>query len=242
MSEPILIAAPMGIELRGLLRRMPKSRQLKKSPYDARETELEGKRIITARVGISRISCEKNLRPVLDRFSPSRVYFIGISGALRPEFRVGDPFVISAACQWSGDSSTLSLERAVSLQEIYQDNRQPRIKEIKGRRRVRRARILTVDNFVNTAKEKRRLGAAGFDLVDMEFAAAAKICAEKRRSLTGLKVVSDTLSQSFPSFHHSTVKKSRGLPPPRLAASSMRACKILGRFVFGWLLTELTDV
>lgn len=232
-----MVAAPMGIELKSLTRRLGHYEPLKHAPYKARESVLSGRKIITVCTGINRLQIQQNLTLALDDFSPSRVLFIGIAGALRPEFRVGDPFMVSAASQWIGDSETLSLDQALTLKNVYHSLEEPRISIIKGGRRVRRARLLSVDNFVGTTQEKRRLGAAGFDLVDLEFAAVAIILSERGLPLSGLKVVSDSLPQNFPSFHYSLEAGRKGVPPARLMANTFRACRLLGRFTHAWLQT-----
>ncbi len=162
-------------------------------------------------------------------------------GALRPEFRVCDPFLVSSASLWRGEAEDLALQQALALRKVYEHHGKSHLAAVGGRRSVRRARILTVNNFVNTAQEKCRLGAAGYDLVDMEFAAVALSAEESGLPLTGLKVVSDTLLHDFPSFRFSGSGKSRGWPPPRLVVNSMRACRVLGRFAFSWLKAVLLD-
>jgi nucleoside phosphorylase len=235
MSQPILIAAAMGIELRGLARLLGKLKRLQGGPLDAREAEFNGECILTVRLGIGRRKASEGVRLAVDAFHPSQILLIGLAGGLRREFSVGDPFVISAACLWPGAAETLALEQALQLEEVYSNASQPPVEFIKKGRRIRRARLITVDSFVGSTQEKRKLGTAGFDLVDMEFAAVAETSAALGLPLTGLKVVSDTLAHNFPRYRFSAEGESRLLPPPRLAANSLRACRALGRFAATWL-------
>jgi len=235
VSRPLLVAAAMGIELRALARRLGRSRRMRRSPFDARLAQLGGNAIILVRTGIGRRRTAENLEAAIEQFSPLRILHIGMAGALSGELEVGDPCVVSSARLWPGPSDTLSLERAAELEEVHQRVGEALLRELECGRRVHRARLLTVDEFVNTSREKRRLGTAGFDLVDMEFAAAATLAAQRGLELTGLKVVSDSLLQSFPSFRYSVAKGARGIPPPRLVANAVRACRTLGRFALAWL-------
>ena len=225
----------MGIELRGLSRGLGRLKRLPGESPEAREALLGDRRLILARIGIGRHAAVKSLQLAVSRFNPERVLLIGLAGGLRHEFRVGDPFVISSAALWPGDAENLSIELAVRLQEKFSDPGKPLVELIKGGRRVRRARLLSVDSFVGSTSEKRKFGAAGYDLVDMEFAAVAAAVQESGTPVTGLKVISDTLSHNFPRYRFSAVEGSRGMIPPRLAANSFRACRVLGCFALVWL-------
>jgi hypothetical protein len=94
---------------------------------------------------------------------------------------------------------------------------------------------LTVDSFVNSISEKRRLGIAGFDLVDMEFGAVAAALSDTGISLTGLVTVSDTLYHGFPKFKIDQETGMNGMTPTRLVYNSLKASKILGTLTFRWL-------
>ena len=224
----------MGIELRGLGRRLGPLRRLRSLPFDARESK-RGGRILLVRTGVGRHKSLAVYRQAIDAFSPDLIFSIGIAGGLRHEFQVGDPFAISSACLWPGDSENLALEQAVALTENFSSQDNPLINRLKGGRRVRRGRLLTVDAFVNSVGEKRKLAAAGFDLVDMEFAAAVEAASEAGIALTGLKVVSDSARQGFPRYKFSAESGHKGIPPARLIAGSLRATGVLGKFAAAWL-------
>jgi nucleoside phosphorylase len=235
MAGPILIAAAMGLELRGLARALHASKRLISGQLDARDAQLGGTSLVLARLGIGRYKAVAALRLAVNELHPSAIALIGLAGALRPEFHIGDPFLISSAALWTGSAENLSLQQALQLKEVYANAAAPPIEFIWGGRRVHRGRLLTVDSFVGSTKEKRMLGTAGFDLVDMEFAALAEVAAELNLPLTGLKVVSDTLAHNFPRYRYSAREGSPSIPPPRLAANSLRACRVLSRFALAWL-------
>ena len=225
----------MGIELRAFGRGLGRLTRLPGKAPDAREALLGDRRLVLTRIGIGRHAACEGLRLAISSFSPDKVLLIGLAGGLRHEFRVGDPFVVSSAGLWRGDAENLSIEQAVRLAEVYNNPDRPLVEHIKSGKRVRRARLLTVDSFVGTISEKRKLGAAGYDLVDMEFAALAAAAQEPGVPITGLKVVSDTLAHNFPRYRFSAAEGARGILPPRLLANSFRACRVLGRFANTWL-------
>ena len=224
----------MGIELRGLGRRLGPLQRLNLPKIDARESNRDG-RIILLRTGVGRHQSLTAYRQAIEVFSPDLILSIGVAGGLRHEFLVGDPFVVSSASLWPSDVETLSLEQALALPEVYGTQDIPLVAQIKGGRRVRRGRLLTVDNFVNSVNEKRKLASAGYDLVDMEFAAAVEASSGAGLPLTGLKVVSDSAQQGFPRYRFSADGERKGIPPVRLVAGSMLASRVLNKLVAAWL-------
>jgi adenosylhomocysteine nucleosidase len=233
--KPILVLAAMGQQLKPLAHRLGKTGSVGSVGIDARQAMLRERPIILARTGIGRKAAVEVTRLAVETFEPSQVICIGIAGSLRPDFKVGDPFLVSSACLWMSESENLSIDRAVALPTAFETQEVPLVRRIKGGVRVRRARLLTVDAFVNDMSEKRRLGMAGFDLVDMEFAAVAKEVVTAGLPCSGLMTVSDSLLHNFPSFRLSTAEGMRGQPPPRLVVNALRACKILGGFAHLWL-------
>ena len=229
----------MGFQLKPLSQRLGKATHINRGPVQARQTTLNGRQLILFKCGIGRKKAVDRVMKALETFEPEAVIFVGLAGSLRPEFKVGDPFVVSSASQWQSKSETLSLDQALRLQDTYQNNETPIIKRIKGGNRIRRARLLTVDAFVNTVREKRRLGTAGFDIVDMEFGAIASAMDWDEIPLSGLLTISDSLTHNFPSFSLTTDEDLKKVPPPRLMVNSFRACKILGGFAHLWIKSYL---
>lgn len=233
--KPILVLAAMGQQLKPLAHRLGKTAAIGSAGIDARQATLRDRPIILARTGIGRKAAVEVTRLAIENFEPDRVFFIGIAGSLRPDFKVGDPFLVSSASLWMSESENLSLDRALGLPTAFDTPELPLVKRIKGGVRVRRARLISVDSFVNDMREKRRLGTAGFDLVDMEFAAVAKEIVTAGLPCTGLMTVSDNLMHHFPSFRLKPGEGVRGNPPPRLVVNALRACKILGGYAHLWL-------
>lgn len=236
--KPILVAAAMGFELKPLTRRLGKVTHINREGLAARQAWLKGRRLVLFRTGLGRKKAVAAMRSAVEAFDPQSVLFIGLAGALRADFKLSDPFVVSTAALWASDSENLSIDRAVGLKPTYENSEMPLIRRIKGGRPVRRARLLTVDAFVNTVREKRRLGTAGYDIVDMEFGAIAAELDWETVPLTGLMTVSDTLLHNFPSFKP-TGEGLKEAPPPRLLANSLRACKVLGSFAHIWLKVQI---
>lgn len=233
--QSILVAAALGMELRYLARRLGKARYINSGDLKARQFFPKGREVLLFKTGIGRKQAAESIQNAINKFSPGEILFIGMAGSLRSEFRVGAPFMISTATQWPAETENLSIEQAVGLKLTYENTNQPLVKHVKGTMRVRRATLLTVDSYVNTLREKRRLGTAGFDLVDMEFGAVAAVVDMNKTPLTGLKTVSDSLSDNFPAFRMSAGEGSRGVPPPRLMFNSVRACRVLAGFAHLWI-------
>ena len=236
--KPILVAAAMGFELKPLTRRLGKVTHMNRDGLTARQAWLKGQRLVLFRTGLGRKQAVEAMRNAMKTFDPGAVLFVGLAGALRAEFKLTDPFVVGSAALWASDSENLSIDRAVGLKLTYENNEMPLIRRVKGGRPVRRARLLTVDAFVNDVREKRRLGTAGYDIVDMEFGAIAAEIDWRSIPLFGLMTISDTLLHDFPAFKPNS-EGNMGTPPPRLMANSFRACKVLGSFAHLWLKIQI---
>jgi nucleoside phosphorylase len=235
LPDPILVAAAMGIELRELGRYLGRLRRVKNTALDAREAMLEGCGVILVKTGIGRKRARDALKRGVERFRPERIIMLGLAGGLRREYRTGEPFFISSASIWSGSAENAAIEQLLALDEVFSSPEKPIREHMPGGRRIHRGRLLTVDSFVSTTRVKRRLASAGFDLVDMEFASAAALAGELGLPITGLKVVADTLKHDFPRYRYSASDRRMRFPPPRLMASSLRACRVLGRLAHSWL-------
>jgi len=238
--KSILVSAPLGNHLTPLLKRLGRWSTLDVSDVQARRFQFMGTSIYLHKSGFGRRYAVQSVLNAIEVLSPDHVVYIGVAGGLKPDFNVGDPFYIASASLWSSDSENLSIDQALGLDLQYQSQDMPLLDRVKGGNRVRRARLLSVDSFVNSVREKRKLGIAGYDLVDMEFAALAgaiRQAGAELPPLTGLMTVSDTVHHGFPSFKPNAVSGSAGgrYIPPKLKLNMNKAAQSLGSFVHLWL-------
>lgn len=236
-KKTILISAPLGILLTPLLRRLGRWNVLEVDNIKAREFDFFGARLILFKSGFGREYASENTHAAYKLFQPDHILFLGVAGGLKPDYSVGEPFYIASSAEWAADSEMLSIDQALGLRSTFESTDMPLLSEVKGGSRVRRARLLTVDSFVNSVREKRKLGIAGFDLVDMEFAAVAKLFPDEEKSrLSGLMVVSDSMHQGFPAFKPSmTMGAGARNLPPRLKLNMNKAAQSLGSFAHLWI-------
>jgi adenosylhomocysteine nucleosidase len=106
--------------------------------------------------------------------SPSVIITAGFCGALQPDLKVGDVVVASEVVDQSGHSwpATGTLNQSEQLKH----------------------RLLTVDHLIAKAAEKKRLGECyQADVVDMESAAVAEMCAARGMPFLAVRAVSDTV-------------------------------------------------
>lgn len=231
----ILITAPMGFQLTPLSRIIGRYKLVRQGGLECRESRFLGARVLLLKSGFGRDDSVESITKALQLFKPDHLLCTGVAGALQAEYQVGDPFFISSASIWRGDSTTLSINQALGLNIEYTNTEMPRVLRNKGGRRVRRARLLSVDAIVNTVREKRKLGLAGFDLVDMEFAAVAAALKSASVSFEALMTISDTMHHSFPGFSPGFQGGHGHHAPPKLKMNMKKATQSLGSFVHLWL-------
>lgn len=112
-------------------------------------------------------------REVLRAQRPDLVVSAGTCGALRSEFALGEVLVISRIESELGSFT-------------------PQV--LAGRPAVLRSQ----DRVAATANEKAALARQGADLVDMEAAAVAAVCAEQQVPFAAIKAVSDLAGEDLP--------------------------------------------
>lgn len=113
------------------------------------------------------------IRDALAQATPTLVISAGTCGALRPQYKLGDVFVIS---------------RIESDLGVFHPD------PLSGTQAVLRSQ----DRVAATQSEKAALAAQGADLVDMEAAAVAAVCQERNIRFSAIKSVSDLANEDLP--------------------------------------------
>ncbi|HEV3385083.1 MAG TPA: hypothetical protein VG097_09715 [Gemmata sp.] len=134
--------------------------------------------LIAVRIHVTGVG-RKRLRAALDKIlseskTPSCIIAAGFCGALQPDLKVGDVVIANEVVDQSGHSWRVTDNR----NHLKQSNR----------------RLLTVNYLLAKAAEKQRLGELHkADVVDMESAAVAQVCAARCVPFLVMRAVSDTV-------------------------------------------------
>jgi adenosylhomocysteine nucleosidase len=142
------------------------------APFRRLARNLKAVRIRVTGVG------RKRTQTVLDKIlsesiSPSCIIAAGFCGALQPDLKVGDSVIANEVVDQSGRMWPVT-GRSNHLEQS-------------------KRRLLTVNHLIATVTEKQRLGEFHrADVVDMESAAVAEVCADRCVPFLVVRAVSDT--------------------------------------------------
>lgn len=134
--------------------------------------DVPGEQIVICITGMGREAARFGTEELLDTLFPDEAVNLGIAGALGPEMEIGDIYRIAEAVDWpEGKESPTPLSAG-------------RFADLPA------ARLVTSRKPVFSDEGRKALSAVG-DLVDMEGAVIAQVCAERNVPLSALKCVSD---------------------------------------------------
>ena len=141
-------------------------------------TVIRGSKAMFVANGVGRCAAARGARIVLARSPIRALISTGFAGALDPALRVGE--VLLATTVLGGDRSfggSLPLKCPPGL---------------------RRGALLTVDEIVQSAREKRQLAKLGAHAVDMEAASVAAVAAEHDLPFYCVRSISDHAERNLP--------------------------------------------
>lgn len=146
-------------------------------------------------------------------YRPSLVLCVGFSGALRPEQRVGDLVLATEVVDEPG-------HRWPALHAFA--TKDPKISF---------GRVLTMRELVSDPREKQRLGQLHQAVaVDMESAAAARLCQEHEVPFACLRVISDDRNTALSPQLVKLLRRGR-VSVPRLTTMVLRHPSLLGELM-----------
>jgi adenosylhomocysteine nucleosidase len=172
----VLVVAAECRELRGILRRSSRVRRLGWPVRFARSGELNGQRLLLVAHGPGPRLASEALDAALRQQRPDALLSTGFCGALDASLGVGEVFVATRV-----ENGTQVFEAA-----------QPATG-----RAFRSGALISIDRFVATVAEKRRLSAGGAAAVDMEAAAVAGRARREGLPFYCIRVVLDRASDGF---------------------------------------------
>ena len=179
-----------------------------KTVYHSR---MAGHEIYALQSGCGEIDAAAGTALLIVRYGCGLIMNFGVTGALEPELKVDDLFVVEKALHYDFDTSPIDNVKPGQYAE-YPDEFIPldaglvRLTEekIPGIRRIAAA---SGDKFVEDRDEKLRLRAMGCGICEMEIAGIARTCERAGVKCLSIKCISDTFDGDGGDFA-ANVKKS----------------------------------
>lgn len=177
------LVAALPIEVAPLLRKLERVRKYSGRRLTVVEGELSGKLVVAVTAGPGRQAAARGAETLIDGHRPRWLISAGFGGALDPALRFNDVVLVNEVLDPEGGRFAIDV----------------RLPETSGSTGFRAGTLLTVDEIARTAAEKaelrRRFGA---DVVDMETAAVAAVCAARGVRLLAIRVISDDAGADLP--------------------------------------------
>jgi adenosylhomocysteine nucleosidase len=185
---PAPVAADVGIisalplEVADLIDRLRRVRKYRSVALPLIEGEHNDKIVVIAIAGVGRPAARRAAELLLAGHRPRWIVSSGFAGALNPALARNDlvlPYEVIDA-----EGRRFLVEPAESLASGIQ---------------YARSRLITVDRMILDSAEKEELRrSSGADLVDMESAAVAAVCAEKLVRFLAVRIISDDSRSDLP--------------------------------------------
>jgi adenosylhomocysteine nucleosidase len=165
----IALLAPMGSELRPLLKRLPLQRTEAGRPpvYEGAHGDVE---IVATTTSMGTVAAAAAAERVLDTRTIDRVVVVGIAGGVDPGFSIGDVFVPTVVI----DGATGTEYTPHPFGDL-----EPR------------GKLSTSDEFIVDDTRLARMAADGIVAVDMETSAVAAVCERRGTPWSVFRAISD---------------------------------------------------
>jgi adenosylhomocysteine nucleosidase len=159
--------------------------------------------VVVAISGFGKVSAASTVTTMLDAFAPGVVLFTGVAGALDPSVGRGDVVVAEELAQHDFDASPIFPRFVIPSLQV---ERIPADPTWTGRLAdaakasgavVHRGLVVSGDRFIDGDTERAELRSLfpGALAVEMEGAAVAQVCAERRIPFAVVRAISDTADE-----------------------------------------------
>jgi len=176
------IVCALRLELAPFLEQCEKVKQYTGGAFTFRGGHFHGLRIAVVESGAGQTRARRATLALLDAHTPRWLLSAGLSGALRPELKIGDIVVADSIVGPAGDAVALDLSMRADPERGWHVGR-----------------IAMADHIVRTAAEKQALAAqTGALAVDMESLTVAQVAQQSRTRFMAIRAISDDATTDLP--------------------------------------------
>ena len=169
--------------------------------------------IIAMTSGYGVIDAAATTQLLITGYGCERILNFGVTGALIPELRVDDLFLVEKVCHYDFDVSPIEPLRPGQYAE-FQDQFMPLDPDLIARAReadpaLRLTTAASGDKFVEDREVKKQLAAMGCQICDMEIAAITRVCFLNGVPCLSIKCISDTFEGDGGDFRANLDRSSK---------------------------------
>jgi adenosylhomocysteine nucleosidase len=196
------ILGAMTEEVRLIGTRLDDSASSKVGGRDYQIGRLGAQEVVLATSGFGKVAAASTVTTMLDRFDPAAILFTGVAGALDPGVKRGAVVVADDLIQHDFDASPIVPRFVIPSLQVDRIPTDPAwTKRLAAATAssspgaaVHRGLVLSGDQFISSNAARSELRSLFPDAlaVEMEGAAVAQVCAERKVPFAVVRVISDT--------------------------------------------------
>ncbi len=211
-----LILSALADEIGAVNARISHGAKLRFHTLSFKKGYLEDRKVIAGACGVGKSMTALSLQYLIDRFSPERIIYTGIAGALNPAYEIGDIIVAKDCVQYDFDVTSLGFplgEVPFSGLRFFPSDEElltAASSFVPASGKLHTGRICTGDSFLGPIQEARirslRDELSG-DAVDMEGAAAGMAAIVNRVPFLLVRTISDKAGEKTPKGFKKIIKR-----------------------------------
>ena len=210
MKIGILIAAQR--ELKAFLEAGSEITEIMVGVRPMYRTEMYGHEVYAVQTGYGEIDAAAGTQLLITYTGCEIVLNFGVVGALVPELRVEDLFVVRRALHYDYDVSQLDPVKKYQYEE-FEDEFIPLDEGLiqlvtEEMPEIRQVSVASGDKFVVDPEEKRRLASLGCQICELEIAAIARICFRNQVRCLSIKCISDTFDGDGGDYNKNVIRSA----------------------------------
>lgn len=187
---------------------------------------------VVAISGFGKVAAASTVTTMLDRYDPEMIVFTGAAGGLHPKVGRGDVVVAETLVQHDFDASPIVPRFVIPSLQIDRIPTDPGLTDRAAAAAasasgatVHRGLVLSGDHFIDSAADRARLLSLFPDAlaVEMEGAAVAQVCAERKVPFVVVRAISDTADEEAAADFLEFVEEEAAPLLARIVAAMMEA-------------------
>jgi adenosylhomocysteine nucleosidase len=175
----------LDVESGGLVDRLSDVSRRRYRTRKEHDGSLEGRRVLVVEGGVGMDAAARAVEKVIAKHQPPWIVSAGFAGALTSDLRRGNILMAEQIVDETGQEFDVGLKMDPAT--------------VAATRGLHVGRLLTVDRIIHTAAEKRSLGERYRAVAcDMETAAIAEACRQRKTRFLSVRVISDAVDDELP--------------------------------------------
>jgi adenosylhomocysteine nucleosidase len=181
----VLLLFALPVESQGVVDRLERAKKTRFGKLREHTGLWKQRPVLVAETGMGMTAARRSAESLLDCYRPAWVVSAGFAGGLQDGIARGDLVMADRVAAAGGGEWSIGLKLSEEA--------------VRATPGLRTGRVLTVDRLIRSPEEKRRLGSEHQAIAcDMETAAIAQVCRERKVRFLSVRLISDAVDDTLP--------------------------------------------